>query len=114
MESVFGILKAGLVPINTNYRYKAEELIYLWSNADAEAVIFHGAFAATIEPIRHRLPEIRLWLHVDDGHARPDWAQPYPAAALGPARADAADRRSEDDVIIIYTGGTTGLPKGVM
>src|SRR5262245_8971553 len=44
LESVFAVLKGGLVPVNTNYRYVDEELLYLWDNADAAAVIFHGAF----------------------------------------------------------------------
>src|SRR5581483_1592910 len=55
MESMFAVYKAGLVPVNTNYRYGPEELVYLWDNADAVAGIFHGTFADTIEALRPRL-----------------------------------------------------------
>ena len=44
LESMFGLYKAGLAPVNTNYRYAADELVYLWDNADVVAVVFHGAF----------------------------------------------------------------------
>jgi hypothetical protein len=52
IESMFAAFKAGLVPINTNYRYQDEELVYLWDNADCTAVVFHGTFTDTIERIR--------------------------------------------------------------
>ena len=56
IESMFAAFKAGLVPINTNYRYQDDELVYLWDNADCVAVVFHGAFTDTIERIRDRVP----------------------------------------------------------
>src|SRR3954454_15440954 len=67
LESVFACMKAGLVPVYTNYRYGDEELVYLWGNADAGAVIFHGAFADRIDGLRSRVPDVRLWMWVDDG-----------------------------------------------
>src|SRR4051794_15326583 len=82
LESVFASMKAGLVPVNTNYRYGDEELVYLWDNADAVAVIFHGVFTERIEAIRDRVPKVRLWLWVDDGIGPcPSWATPYEDAA---------------------------------
>ena len=57
LESMFAAFKAGLVPVNTNYRYGREELVYLWDNADAVAVVFHGGFAERFEAIRDRLPK---------------------------------------------------------
>ena len=56
MESTFAILKDALVPVNTNYRYGDDELVYLWDNADAVAVIFHGGFADRVERVRSRVP----------------------------------------------------------
>ena len=116
MESMFAAFKAALVPVNTNYRYTADELLYLWDNADAGAVVFHGTFSETIDEIRGRLPKIRCWLWVDDGSgARPEWATSYDdAAASATDRVRPAWGRSGDDLDMLYTGGTTGMPKGVM
>src|SRR6056297_1427767 len=88
IESTYAAFKAAFAPVNTNYRYTADELLYLWDNADAGAIVFHGTFAPTIEPIRGRLPKVRSWLWVDDG--------------------------SGDCLNFLYAGGTTGMPKGVM
>lgn len=116
VESMFAAFKAALVPVNTNYRYTSDELLYLWENADAGAVVFHGAFADTVEPIRDRLPLVRVWLWVDDGEAPcPDWATPYEdAAASADGRTVPEWGRTGDDLNMLYTGGTTGMPKGVM
>ena len=67
LQTLFGTMKAGLVPVNTNYRYGDDELLYLWDNADAIAVVFHGTFADRIEGSRPRLGQVRSWLWVDDG-----------------------------------------------
>jgi len=116
MESTFGILKAGLVPVNTNYRYSDDELVYLWDNADAVAVIFHGVFSERIAGLRSRVPGVRAWLWVDDGTDQcPPWATPYEAAAESePGRVTPPWARTGDDLYFLYTGGTTGMPKGVM
>ena len=116
LEALFGIVKVAAVPVNTNYRYVDDELVYLWSNADAVAVVFHGTFAGRIERIRERLPTVRTWLWVDDGTAAcPSWASRYEDAAKSAAgRVRAPWGRSGDDLVILYTGGTTGMPKGVM
>ena len=116
LESVFAALKSSLVPVNTNYRYTGDELVQLWTDADAAAVVFHGAFATQAEAVRARCPAVKAWLFVDDGQAEcPSWAIPYETAAQSSTGSAAAVRnRSGDDLIIIYTGGTTGLPRGVM
>ncbi len=116
-EVSYATYKAGLTPVNTNYRYRAEELAYLWTNADAVAVVFHGAFADTIEPLRTQVPTVRRWLWVDDGTgACPAWAEPYEQVVSAGSEGfyHPPWGRSGDDIVMIYTGGTTGMPKGVM
>ena len=116
MESMFAAWKAGLVPVNTNYRYADDELIYLWDNADAVAVVFHGCFVETIERIIERVPKVATWLWVDDGSGPcPHWAVSYETAASSyPQRVEAPWGRDGDHLYMLYTGGTTGMPKGVM
>jgi acyl-CoA synthetase (AMP-forming)/AMP-acid ligase II len=116
LESTFALFKIGLVPVNTNYRYTDDELVYLWENADAVVVIFHGTFIERIEGLRDRVPGVRTWLWVDDGSGPcPSWATPYEElATVEAARVTAPWGRSGDDLLMLYTGGTTGMPKGVM
>src|SRR5262245_8939788 len=127
LETYFAAFKAGLVPVNTNYRYGPEEIVYLFDNADAEAVVFHAAFTDLLEGVRDRLPGVRRWYVVaDDTGLGPDWAVSYddvvPSAEdVGAGASDAELEhvrapwgRSGDDLLILYTGGTTGMPKGVM
>lgn len=117
LETVFAAFKTGFVPVNTNYRYTDDELVYLWDNADAVAVVFHATFTSTIERIRDRVPGVGLWLCVDDGSGPcPTWAESYESAAgTGSDETVIATwGRDGDDLLMLYTGGTTGSPKGTM
>ena len=118
IESYYAAFKGGFAPVNTNYRYGPEELFYLFDNADAEAIVFHAGFAETLEPLRDRLTKVKAWVAVaEPGHPIPAWASDYDAIvaevpAQRPVRAPWG--RSVDDLLLLYTGGTTGMPKGVM
>ena len=115
LTTVFAAFKAGLVPFNVNYRYAADEVHYLFDNADAEAVVFHASFAPLIDQIRDRLPMVKRWYVVDDGEPAPDWATRYEPVVERPTeRFVPAWGRKPDHILMMYTGGTTGMPKGVM
>ncbi|PWR25326.1 acyl-CoA synthetase [Zavarzinia aquatilis] len=116
MEGVAAALKARLVHVNVNYRYVADEVRYILDNSDAAIVIFGRAFAPAVAAIAGNLPGVRLWLCVEDGSTAdvPDFAIPYEALANGGDGAPLSLSRSPDDQIMLYTGGTTGLPKGVI
>ncbi len=114
LEAHFGAFKMRGVPINVNYRYLDEELVYLLDNADAEALVFHSSLGDRVERIRARLPKLRLLVEVDDGETgRVQGAVPYEALLAGHEPMPRITR-AESDIYMLYTGGTTGMPKGVM
>ncbi len=116
LETMFATFLAGCAPINTNYRYGAEEIVYLFDNADAEAVVFHGVFAELIDGIRARLPKVKRWYMVSDSVTTvPAWAIKYEdVASRVVPDLEPEVPLSGDDLLLLYTGGTTGMPKGVM
>ncbi len=116
LEGMVGSYKARCAPFNVNYRYVEEELLYLFGNADAKAVIYHARFAPVLEKIRSQLTQVRLWLQVEDGSgaALLDGALDYEQALADASPAPPPDDLSPDDLYILYTGGTTGMPKGVL
>ena len=116
LEGMLGAYKARCVPFNVNYRYVEDELVYLFNNSSTKAIVYHASFAPRLAKIRDRLPEIRLWLQVADesGEALLPGAFDY-ESTLADASVDISlEALSDDDLYMLYTGGTTGMPKGVL
>jgi fatty-acyl-CoA synthase len=114
LEAQYGGFKMRGVPVNVNYRYLDEELWYLLDNSDAEALVFHSSLGDRVARVVDRLPKLKLLVEVDDGGpGQVPGAQAYEAVLAGH---DPMPRisRAEDDIYMLYTGGTTGMPKGVM
>ncbi|MEU2260678.1 acyl-CoA synthetase [Streptomyces sp. NPDC019645] len=116
LQTVLGCLKARLVPVNVNYRYVEEELVYLYRDADLAALVFDAEFTGRVAAALPRTEKLRHLVRVGaPGRDAPDLdctAFTDAEASGSPERGFGA--RSADDQFIIYTGGTTGMPKGVM
>lgn len=114
LEAQFGAFKMRGVPVNVNYRYLENELLYLLENSDSEAIVFDAQFGERIATIRAQLPKLKLLVEIDDGSgAHLDGALRYEDVIAQNAPFPRAEY-SEDDIYMLYTGGTTGMPKGVM
>jgi acyl-CoA synthetase (AMP-forming)/AMP-acid ligase II len=120
IEGMFAAFKLRAVPVNVNYRYVEEELRYLLDNADAKGVVFHREFAPKLAAIRADLPQLGAYLSVDDASAadleplEPVGVVEYEGALAAASTARDFGPRSADDLYVLYTGGTTGMPKGVL
>ncbi|WP_374527053.1 AMP-binding protein [Novosphingobium sp.] len=113
LEAFIAAIKLGAVPFNVNYRYRTEELLYLFGNAEAAAIIHGAEFSDIVRKLRPDLPKLRLSVAVNDGSGA-DTAGSLAFEELVQTPAAGPYARSEDDIILTYTGGTTGMPKGVM
>jgi len=116
LEGMIGAFKARTAPFNVNYRYVEEELLYLLNDADCRALIYHASFAPVVAKIRSRLPKLRTLLQVADesDHELLDGAHDYETALAASSNAAPDPDLPADDLYILYTGGTTGMPKGVL
>ncbi|RRR47735.1 acyl-CoA synthetase [Mycolicibacter terrae] len=119
LEGMLGAYQARVAPFNVNYRYVADELVYLLADASAEAIMYHARFAPTLaEALQHagdRLPAMLL-IHVDDdsGNAPLPGALHYEELLASTSGEPLNLPLSPDDLYLLYTGGTTGMPKGVL
>jgi fatty-acyl-CoA synthase len=116
LEGMLGSYKARTAPFNVNYRYVEEELVYLLRDAGARAIIYHASFAPTLARVLSQVPSLTVLLQVDDGSGEPllPGAVEYEAALAACCDAMPDVTWSPDDLYILYTGGTTGMPKGVL
>jgi acyl-CoA synthetase (AMP-forming)/AMP-acid ligase II len=116
VETAWAVFKLRAVWININYRYVEEELRYLFANADLVALVHQAEYTPHVTALLPDLPALRLVVGIDDGSGVPlgEGTVPYEEAmAEGSPERDFAPR-SGDDYYILYTGGTTGMPKGVV
>ena len=114
LEGMYGAYAARLAPFNVNYRYVADELRYLLADSGATAIVFHSSFAPTLAEVRDQLPPmVMLQVPDDSGNALLEGAEWYDDA-LASAPSVELPTPSCDDLYILYTGGTTGMPKGVL
>ena len=109
LESYIAIIKIGAVPFNVNYRYQLSELQYLFQDADAACILHDGEYAAMADALRPHLSKLKLSVCIDGAAGSSEGYDTF-LTACEKQRHD----RSEDDYMLLYTGGTTGMPKGVM
>ena len=117
IEAMLAAYKVRAVPINVNYRYVEDELFYIFDNADLVALVHDAQFAPRIANVRPRVPKLQHFIAIDDGSGQdcaPLGSVAYEEAVAQASPARDFAPRSPDDLYILYTGGTTGKPKGVM
>ena len=113
-ESMAACFKARLTHVNINYRYKPDELLYIFDDSDAEVIVYSSEFRDCIIELKDRLGKARIFVEIGDPAAIAPFAEPYETLAEQGDGSPLGIARSPDDLLFIYTGGTTGMPKGVM
>lgn len=114
METLAACFRARLTHVNVNYRYKADEVFYIFDNSDAAIVVYGSEFRETIEAIRDRLTKVKLFVEINENGDAPAFAKNYEALSTSGSGENLGIERAGDDMLFLYTGGTTGMPKGVM
>jgi fatty-acyl-CoA synthase len=116
MEAMVAGYRARVAPFNVNFRYVEEELLYLLADARARALVYAAEFAPHVQSIRGRLPDLQVLIQIadDSGNDLLPEAVDYESIVTTPAPAAGMPTPSGDDLYILYTGGTTGMPKGVL
>ena len=116
LEAMIAAYRARVAPFNVSYRYVEEELLYLLNDSKATAVVYHAEFAPRVAAIRDRLPHLKVLIQVADqsGNELLPGAVDYESIVATPAPAAGLPTPTGDDLYILYTGGTTGMPKGVL
>jgi acyl-CoA synthetase (AMP-forming)/AMP-acid ligase II len=117
IEAMLGSWRARVAPFNVNYRYVKDELQYLFADAGAAALIYHATFAPRVAEVLPNVPDLRVLIQIadDSGNSLVDGAVDYESiVAAAPAAASPPVEPSPDDLYVLYTGGTTGMPKGVL
>ncbi len=116
LEAMIGAYRARVAPFNVSYRYVEEELLYLLNDSKATALVYNAEFAPHVAAIRDRLPHLKVLIQVADesGNELLPGAVDYESIVSTPAPAGGLPEPSADDLYILYTGGTTGMPKGVL
>ena len=119
VETMLGCFKIRAIPINVNFRYVRDELAYIFNNADLKALVFDREFAPLVEEVRDQSPQLNVFVAIQDGTDAPldklgATLYEQACAASSGSRDGLPTDRSPDDLYVLYTGGTTGMPKGVM
>lgn len=116
LEAMYGAYHARAAMVNVNYRYKADELAYVLANADARALVYQATFAPLVAAVRDRVPQLRHLVQVADESGEPllPAALEYESLLAAQPPEPLHLPYSPDDLYVLYTGGTTGIPKGVL